>query len=178
MDRVRHPERAVAVPPGALVGHQIPMAADPRVGDAVAGAVDREEVIDAAWLARTEQMPDTTEVAWSLLADGADEEDRPGSPHVRIAQTARDRENHREATAIVADARSGEPRHGPRHLHAGAFRKNRVEVAGKHHDRPIAGDAALADDVALAVDAHVAKAERLEPALELLAAALLLEWRR
>ena len=105
-----HAERAEAVAAGALERHAIAMAADRDVGDVHAGAVDRHEAIDLILQRDVEQRLHAAQIAEPFFADVGDEGDRARRLDVGRLHLADDRDQHREAAAIVADA--GPSQHG------------------------------------------------------------------
>ena len=67
-------------------------------------------------------------------------------------------EHHREAAAIVANARTAKDGAFALHLHVGALGKDGVEVRGEHESRARLPARAIAEHVADFVDAHVLQA--------------------
>src|SRR5262245_46825512 len=112
MNRVRHPERAVAMAARSLIGHAISIAADRATGNAETCAVHRDEVVDLALVLAREQMPDATEIPWPFLADIADEDHRASRLDLFHLICPRHGEHDRQASAVVTDARRA---------HEGAF---------------------------------------------------------
>ena len=82
----------------------------------------------------------------------------PGVCTSAVLHRARDRDEHGEATAVVANAR---PLSVPpsRDLHVGAFGKHRVEVRGDHEAGPRRLARTVAEHVAGAIHANVLQSE-------------------
>jgi hypothetical protein len=178
MNRVDHPERAVAVAPRPLEGDAVTQAAHRDMGDAQAGAIDRYEPVDATLQAFVEEVFDAAQIAESFFADVADEGDGAGRLHVAGLEGAHHREHHGQATAVVADAGPANHRALLRGLDVGAFGKHGVEVGGEHEMRARCRARALPEHVANLVDADVLQAELAELARIELAASRFLERRR
>ena len=92
----------------------------------------------------------------------------PGIVHVRFLHRAHDRDQHRQAAAVVADPGSAQDRAVALDLHVRCLRETRVSrCAATTTMRVRRGAAILAEHVADLVDAHVLQAEVLEDALQL-----------
>ena len=144
----------------ALERHAVAQAADGDVRDAEPGAIDRDEAIDLPFQPFAEQVLDAAQIAESFFADGADEGDGARRAEVVLDDRARDGEQHREAAAIVADARAAEHRPFALHRDVRAFGKHRVEMRAEHEMRARLRAAPFAEDVAFLVDADVGAARR------------------
>jgi hypothetical protein len=118
---------------------------------------------------------DPAKVPGALFADVGDEVDRPLRPHAGGAHGFRHREQHREAAAIVTDARALEQRPLTLDADVGLLRKNGIEVRRQDHDGTTPRARALGDHVPDRVDANVAQTERFEPAFHLSGTPFLLE---
>ena len=106
------------------------------------------------------------QVAEPLLADVGDEGDRSRRRDLRLLQQPDDADEHGQAAAVVADARSLQHGALARDLDVGLFGEHRVEVRGDDQMRARLRPGPLAEHVALAVDAHVLQPELLERPLE------------
>ena len=115
-----------------------------------------------------EQLLHAAQIAEPFLADVGDERDRARRLDVGLLHLADDRDHHREAAAVVADARSLEQVALALHLDVGAFGEHRVEMRREHEMRMRGRARIVAEHVADLVDAHVLQPELREDALQLL----------
>ncbi len=174
-------EGAVAVAAGAFERRAIPLAADGAVGDVVAAAraVHRDEGLDAVFVGPfQEEVLHAAQVAESFFADVADEEDVALRRDAGCVHRANDRQQHRERSRVVADARRGEPGAVTLDLDVRAFRKHRVEMCGDGDERAAAGASAQAHDVAFGITFDVRQASGAQHLEVRRAACVFLERRR
>jgi hypothetical protein len=165
LDGIGHAEGAVAVAAGPFERDLVAVAADADVGDAEAGAIHRDELVDLSFEAVEEEALHAAQVAQAFLADIGDEGDGAGGFHVALVEGADDGEHDGQAAAIVADAGAFEDRPARVTLTSVPSGKDGVEVGGEYQVGPRGLAGSDADHVAGRVHAHVAQAEFLEQAL-------------
>ena len=125
---IGHAESAVAVPAGAFVGHPIAMAADGAIGQAEPGAVHGDEIVDLVLHFLRRRDGARRAGCRPFLADGAHEHDVALCGQAGGGKGAGHHEQHRQAAAVVADARALHHRALPRDGDVGALGEHRVEM--------------------------------------------------
>jgi len=177
MNRVDAAELTVAVPAGALVGEPVAEAANANMGHAKPGTVHGNEAVDLSFQGLVEQRLGSTQITQALFAHVRDEGDQALGHYLGLVQSPDDTDEDGEAPAVIADARTLEPRALPLDLDIGLGWKDGVEVGRHHQVRLRAAARTLAQDVPDRIDADIPQAELREDVLELQAALLLRERR-
>ena len=166
------------MPTRPFVGDLVAVAPHGPVGDPQTGAVDRDEVVDTPFELVTEQVLDATKVANPLLTHRPDEDDRAFRFELHLLHGPGHGKYHGQPTAVIADPGAAQQITLTGDRHVGTRRENGIEVGREHHSRPITNSWALADGVALGIDADLLETERIQAPAVLLGTLLFMEWRR
>src|SRR5947208_6402825 len=76
-------------------------------------------------------MPDPTEIAATLLADGRDKQNRPLGVHTRARERLANRDERGEAACVVGDAGSLEPQSAARDRDIEFWTEDRIQVGAE-----------------------------------------------
>ena len=87
---------------------------------------------DGRTAGRTEQMPDSPQIAGSLLADGRGKQHRSARGHTCFGQRLCHGDHGRQAARVIRDARSLEARASARDGDVELRTKHGVEMRGQH----------------------------------------------
>ena len=143
--------------------HAVAIAADLTLDQIETLCVDAYKIGYPAGHLLGQKVPRTAQVAEALFADICDKNDRAAGLDPRFVQRADDGQHHRQAAAIVADARTGQHRAVALDGNVGALGENSVEMGRERKRTAAAGAGTFADDIALTVDADVLEPELGKP---------------
>ena len=155
-------EIAETVAAGPLERDPVAPAAHCEVADHQPGVVDGHEPIDFPFELPCKQLADTPQIAEPFLAHVGYERDGRLGPDRRLIQRPRNGDQHGQAPAVVADARSSKQVALTRDLDVGSFWKHGVEVRRDHEPRTCRDTWSIGEHVADAIDADALQSGTLE----------------